>query len=98
MANLPKIGNNDFYRAASAMKATEINGAWLLKGSQGLIIYKEKSDAEDIDLSDYKGGFEMTRINPKNGTIIKIEKINLGKHIHLSNYTKEPEIIWLNKK
>lgn len=98
MANLPKIGNNDFYRAASAMKATEINGAWLLKGNQGLIIYKEKSDAEDIDLSDYKGGFEMTRINPKNGTIIKIEKINLGKHIHLSNYTKEPEIIWLNKK
>ncbi|UQA74986.1 pectate lyase [Sphingobacterium siyangense] len=98
MANLPKIGNNDVYRAASAMKATEINGTWLLKGSQGLIIYKEKSDAEDIDLSDYKGGFEMTRINPKNGTIIKTEKINLGKHIHLSNYTKEPEIIWLNKK
>jgi hypothetical protein len=98
MASLPKIGNNDFYRAASTMKATEVNGTWLLKGANGIIVYKDKSKEEDIDLSDYKGRFEMTHINPKNGAIIKTKQINLGKHIHLNNYTEEPEIIWLNKK
>jgi len=81
------------------MKAVQVNnGTWLLKSAQGLIIYSAQAISEDIDLSDYKGRFEMTHINPKSGAITKTEQMNLGKHINLSNYTKGPEIIWLNKK
>lgn len=98
MANLPKIGNNDFYRAASGMKAVNIDGVWALKSEKGLIIYNTKDSGEDIDVSDYKGNFEIKHIHPKSGEILKTEKINLGKSISLNNYKYGSEIIWITKK
>ncbi|ADY50901.1 hypothetical protein Pedsa_0318 [Pseudopedobacter saltans DSM 12145] len=97
MASLPKVGNNDFYKEASEMKAVNIDGVWVLKGDKGLIIYNGKSSGGNIDVSDFKGNFEAKQINPRNGEIVKTEKINLGQRLSLDNY-KNGSIIWITKK
>jgi ribosomal protein L28 len=98
MANLPKIGDNAFYKAASKMKVNTQNGVWMLSSDKGTIIYNKESKALSIDLSEMKGVYEVKHIDPKNGEILKTEKLNLGKAISLTNYRNAPEVIWISKK
>lgn len=97
MANLPRIADGSFYQSASTMEAQDTDGLWLLKGKEDVIIYASADDAISVDLSDYKGKYQAKYIDPKNGEIIKTEKISLGKKISLQNYKKAPVVIWITK-
>ncbi|MDM1293625.1 pectate lyase [Sphingobacterium sp. N143] len=97
MANLPKIATPDFYRAAAGMQAEVLNGHWTLKSDQGMIVYNASSAALDLDMNALKGRFLVQHIDPKNGNIVKTEKINARKELHLNNYMNSPEIIWIAK-
>lgn len=97
MANLPKIAAPDFYRAAAGMQAVVLNGHWTLKSDQGMIVYNASSAALDLDMEALKGRFLVQHIDPKNGNIVKTEKINARKELHLNNYMNSPEIIWIAK-
>lgn len=97
MANLPKIATPDFYRAAAGMQAVVLNGHWTLKSDQGMIVYNASSAALDLDMDALKGHFLVQHIDPKNGNIVKTEKINARKELHLNNYMNSPEIIWIAK-
>src|SRR5690606_13720151 len=48
LANLPKVGNGDFYKSASAMTPSQIDGKWVLKGEDGAIIYSNDSGGLSI--------------------------------------------------
>ncbi|MGB3064258.1 DUF6298 domain-containing protein [Sphingobacterium thalpophilum] len=98
MANVPRIQMPEFYAAAAGMQPTVIGGHWVLRSDQGLIIYNRSSEALNLDLKDYKGHFIVRHIHPKNGTIVKTERVNLGKELHLNNYMNSPEIIWIDKR
>ncbi|MDR2274142.1 MAG: DUF6298 domain-containing protein [Sphingobacterium sp.] len=97
MANLPKMAAPEFYRAAAGMQAAIINGHWILKSDQGMIVYNASSAALDLNMAALKGRFLVQHIDPKNGTIVKTEKINAGNELYLNNYMNNPEIIWIAK-
>lgn len=97
MANIPKIAEPHFYSTAADMQVTVNNGHWALTSAQGMIVYNPTGTALDLNLTGYKGRFVVRHIRPKDGTIIKTEKLNLGKELHLNNYRNSPEIIWIAK-
>ncbi|MFL9830166.1 DUF6298 domain-containing protein [Flavobacterium sp. ST-87] len=86
LAAIPKITIPGFHEALVNMKtvsAENYNSAvWTLEDKgEGYLYYFQKANQAKLDLSDYKGTFEVYWINPENGNQISKEVIQ-GKSIH----------------
>lgn len=98
MANVPAIGNGDFYKEASAMQAKVQAEVWTLLGKSGLIAYNRGKEALTLDLSALKGSYNLYHIDPKTGALSKAEKVKAGQQLAVKNIHNHPEIIWITKK
>jgi hypothetical protein len=83
---IPKIAVPDFYESLANMKTVQnenYNSAvWTLEDKgEFYLYYFQKANQAKLDLSDYKGTYEVYWINPENGSQVAKEVIQ-GKSIH----------------
>jgi hypothetical protein len=101
---IPAVNVKGFLSAASSMKPVTISGHYALADrNNGLIIYRDTNQAFDLDLTNWKGSFQLHRIDGKNGAEIgKIETVKAGKFLKINalkdNVSAAPVILWLSKK
>ncbi|MEO6285335.1 MAG: DUF6298 domain-containing protein [Dyadobacter sp.] len=101
---VPAVKVKGFLSAASSMKPVTISEHYALAdSSKGLIIYQDSSQALNLDLTKWKGIFQLHRIDSKTGAEIgKIETIKAGKILKINavrdSVTAAPVILWLSKK
>ncbi|KDN56517.1 DUF6298 domain-containing protein [Flavobacterium seoulense] len=101
---LPKISIAGFYESLANMKTAQeedYNSAvWSLKDNgEAYLFYLQKGNQLSVDLSNYKGTFEVYWINPENGNQIAKETIS-GKQNHILKVPggKETKIVAYIKK
>ncbi|MDA6068289.1 DUF6298 domain-containing protein [Flavobacterium sp. AC] len=103
LPNIPKIELPAFYSALSEMKLVEGNTfsdkLWTLenKGKSYLFYAKNPQDIS-IDLSGYKGTFEVYEINATKGTFIKKANINGGKQVTIPQAEIKEKVLLIVKK
>ncbi|MGE6353441.1 DUF6298 domain-containing protein [Flavobacterium sp. NPDC079362] len=103
LPNIPKIEMPAFYSALSEMKLVQGNTfsdkLWTLenKGKSYLFYAKNPQDIS-IDLSGYKGTFEVYEINATKGTFIKKANINGGKQVTIPQAEIKEKVLLIVKK
>lgn len=105
---LPK----EFLEAAAGMKPVDSQGRaegdgvpgdyrqyMLSHAGEGLIIYQEGHADLQADLTQFKGNYQLRRINARTGALVgKVEKIRGGKAVRLISKESVPVIYWFSKK
>jgi hypothetical protein len=86
LANIPKILLSSFYSAISGMKFVNGNtfsdAVWKLENKgKAYLFYAKNSQDISINLSAYKGDFEVYVINASTGNFIKKTNISGGKKV-----------------
>lgn len=103
LPNIPKVELPQFYSALADMKLVDGNTfsdpLWKLenKGKSYLFYAKNPQDIS-IDLSDYKGTFEVYEINATKGTFIKKANINGGKQVRIPQGEIKEKVLFIVKK
>lgn len=103
LPNIPKIELPVFYSALSEMKLVDgntfLDKLWKLenKGKSYLFYAKNPQDIS-IDLSDYKGTFEVYEINASTGTFIKKANVSAGKQIVIPQAEIKEKVILVVKR
>ncbi|MBD1433228.1 pectate lyase [Sphingobacterium sp. DN00404] len=98
MANVPRIAHPEFYKEASAMQAKVQQGVWTLQGNGAAIFYNPDKKPLQVDLTKWKGTYNVYHIHPKTGAILATEKIRTKQDVTIKNFKNAPEIIWITKK
>ncbi|MFV8326646.1 DUF6298 domain-containing protein [Flavobacterium sp. ZS1P14] len=98
---IPKIQLSAFYTAIPSMKfvagSTFSDTVWKLENKgQRYLIYAKNAQDVSIDLTDYKGEFEVYAINAVTGSITKKESIRGGKTTTLS--AAKEKVLFVLKK
>lgn len=98
---IPKIQLPAFYTAISSMKfvagSTFSDTVWKLENKgQRYLIYAKNAQDVSIDLTDYKGEFEVYAINEATGSVTKKESIRGGKITALS--AAKEKVLFVLKK
>jgi hypothetical protein len=98
---LPKIQLSQFYSAIPSMKfvagSTFSDTVWQLeKKGESYLIYAKNAQDVSLDLTDYKGEFEVYAINAATGSITKKASIRGGKTTSLS--TAKEKVVFVLKK
>lgn len=103
LPSLPKIGLVDFYSALPSLQLIAGNrysdNLWQLenKGKCYLMYLKKPTDVT-IDLSLYKGEFDVYLINQDNGLVVKRPTITGGKIINISAAERKEKVLFIIKK
>ena len=103
LPNIPKINLPEFYSALSEMKLVAGNTfsdqIWTLenKGKSYLFYIKNEKDVS-VDLSAYKGDFEVYAINDANGNFTKKANIKGGKISTIPASEIKEKVLFLIKK
>ena len=101
MSNVQGLGGEVLNLASStkpflpAGKAAQQYG--LQNPGKAYILYNASADAINLDLTQFKGKFEVNRLNTKSGKTIKSEKINGGAMVKLNKTNSGDEVIIVNK-
>ncbi|MCA5004704.1 DUF6298 domain-containing protein [Sphingobacterium bovistauri] len=98
MANLPKINNEDFFKAAATMLPKQVDNVKMLESKEGAILFGATINQIKDILPSYKGTFEITTIDSNSGELSTIGKINLGKKGKLFPDSNQSRVIWLKKR
>ena len=91
---------NAFLEAVSAMQPSESNGQYVLsKAGEGLAVYQEGLGEAQADLTNFRGNYQLLRINARTGAFVgKSEKIKGGKVVSLASKEAGSVIYWFSKK
>lgn len=103
LPNIPKIELPVFYSALSEMKLVDGNtfsdNLWKLENKgKSYLFYAKKSQEISIDLSDYKGIFEVYEINTTTGTLTKKANISGGKQVIIPQTEIKEKALFVVKK
>lgn len=103
LAALPKVELPEFYQTIADMQLVPGNShtdtIWKLenKGKSYLYFVKEPQNVV-LDLSAYKGTFDVFAINPSNGSVAKKETVQGGKTIVIPANTTKDKVLFIVKK
>lgn len=103
LPNIPQIKLPEFYSALSEMKfvagTTFSDSLWKLenKGKSYLFYLKNNQDIS-IDLSNYKGDFEVYTINAASGELNKKVNIKGGKSVTIPTSEIKEKVVFIIKK
>lgn len=100
---IPKIDLTIFKSAVAKMKTVEgtnfSDSIWKLEiVGQSYLFYKKENQDIILDLTNYKGSFEVYGINDKTGISTQLETISGGKIITFSNEKTKEKILFIHKK
>lgn len=100
LPNIPKVDVSTFAAAIPEMdfeaNTSYLDNVWKLQHpGNDYLFYVAEGDLVTVDLSDYKGRYEVYYINAKTGKVSQEERIKGGKIITLN--TKE-KVIFIHKK
>ncbi|WP_291036186.1 DUF6298 domain-containing protein [Dyadobacter sp. 50-39] len=71
----------------------------LTKAGEGLVIYQEGKAPLQADLTQFKGNYQMQRIDARTGAVSgRPEKVKGGKVISFASKEADPVIYWFSKK
>ncbi|MFV5690115.1 DUF6298 domain-containing protein [Flavobacterium sp. ZT3R25] len=103
LPNIPKIQLPAFYSEISGMKFVNGNkfsdNLWTLENKgKAYLLFAKKSQDISIDLSNYKGDFEVYAINPTTGSVAKNVKINGGKKVTIPASDVKEKVLFIVKK
>ena len=103
LANVPKIELSAFHSALSGMKFVEgttfSDKLWRLENKGNAYLFYLKNDQDvSVDLSNYKGTFEVYTINASNGTITKKANISGGKQVIIPQADIKEKVLFVVKK
>ncbi len=103
LPSLPKIDLPAFYSAIPMMKlvsgTTFSDAIWKLENKgESYLFYKKDNQDIILDLSAYKGHFEVYEINSETGKTALLETISGGKTITFSKEKLKDKILFIHKK
>lgn len=103
LPNIPKIELPAFYSALSEMKLVEGNtfsdNLWKLENKgKSYLFYMKNAQEISINLSDYKGTFEVYEINPSTGTFTKKANISGGKQVTIPQAEIKEKVLFVVRK
>ncbi|TDO77273.1 hypothetical protein EV143_10433 [Flavobacterium chryseum] len=103
LPNIPKIELPSFYSALSEMKLIEGNtfsdNLWKLENKgKSYLFYTKNTQEISINLSDYKGTFEVYEINASTGTFIKKANISGGKQVTIPQVEIKEKVLFVVRK
>lgn len=103
LPNIPKIQLSAFYSAISGMKFVNGNpfsdNLWTLENKgKAYLFYAKNSQDISIDLSAYKGDFEVYSINATNGNVSKNANISGGKKVVIPASDVKEKVLFIIKK
>ncbi|MBE8721584.1 DUF6298 domain-containing protein [Sphingobacterium pedocola] len=98
MANLPLVGDGEFYRAAATMKAESVQDHWILKGKDGGIVFQPKVHQLKTLFPELKGVYAVHYVDPKTGKLLGSERINVDKQPLSKKFNTSDLVIWISKK
>jgi len=94
--------NNDLLAAAAGTKPFTLTGKpsgqyALANPGKAYVLYNNSSSAVKLDLSGAIGNYSVKRINPRNGALVKEEKIKGGAAIEFNKLSSGDEVVFINK-
>jgi hypothetical protein len=103
LANIPKIQLSSFYLAISGMEFVNGNTfsdpIWKLENKgKAYLFYAKNSQDIAIDLSTYKGDFEVYSINATNGSVSKNANVSGGKKVIIPASDVKEKVLFIVKK
>ena len=103
LPNIPKITLPAFYSALIDMKFIEgttfSDSLWILENKgKAYLFYAKNSQDISIDLSNYKGDFEVYAINDKTGGVTKLANIQGGKKTTVLTSVAKEKVLFVVKK
>ena len=100
---LPKIALPEFYQSVADMKLVSGNSytdaVWKLENKgQSYLFYFNKNQDLSLDLSSFKGVFEVYAINAQTGEIVKKEAVQGGKSVLFAAQDSKEKVLFVVKK
>jgi len=103
LPNIPTIALSAFYSELSSMKFVNGNtfsdAVWKLENKgKAYLFYAKNSQDILIDLSNYKGDFEVYSINATTGSVSKNTNISGGKTVVIPAADVKEKVLFITKK
>ena len=100
---LPKIALPEFYQSVADMKLVSENSytdaVWKLENKgKSYLFYFNKNQDLSLDLSSFKGVFEVYAINAQTGEIVKKEAVQGGKSVLFAAQDSKEKVLFVVKK
>ncbi len=100
--SLSNVSPLNFSSAVATMKPLALGGIktkqyGLANEGKDYLLYNASADAISLDLSKATGTFSIKVLNPRNGAVLKEEKINAGSTIKFSKISGNDEVIIIHK-
>lgn len=100
---IPKIELPEFHIALANMKVSKETSyrdtVWkLLNEGKSYLFFKKGNENLSLDLTNYKGSFEVYEINSETGKTLKLETILGGKKYTFTNDKAKEKILFIHKK
>lgn len=101
LAAIPILEDASFLKDAATMKPleqTQPRGQYVMANAVSFIVYSDSSSAVRLDLSNYKGIFSLSWIDPLSGKVIKKgEKVRAGKIIDIDKPVAGNVVLWVRR-
>tara|TARA_R110002050_G_scaffold53118_2_gene120872 strand:- start:131816 stop:134950 length:3135 start_codon:yes stop_codon:yes gene_type:complete len=103
LANIPKVNIDGFYESISQMKVNSEDGfnshSWSLENEgEAYLFYLKDSNTIELNLSEYKGKYEIFWVNPENGNVVLKETMKGKTKQILSSPSELVKIVYIKKK
>ncbi|WP_257668599.1 DUF6298 domain-containing protein [Parapedobacter tibetensis] len=102
LVNLPKEVPEDLWRSVLEMKPKKQSGnepAYILEGRNGTGLYfLTPNMSMTVDLTPYQGDYRVVWIDPKDGKIIRTDKMPGGEKHHFSATDNRDTVIWIEEQ
>jgi hypothetical protein len=96
MPVIPKVDEQFLDAASKMLPVASSDKTMMLAGKDGYIVYASGSPTS-LDLSKSIGAYKATWINTKEGREIKLETIEGGQNVQLTNPQNGAAVVWLHK-
>ncbi|MFI1745642.1 DUF6298 domain-containing protein [Thalassobellus sediminis] len=103
MANIPQVNIDGFYKSLSQM-TVHANDAfnsdtWSLENKgESYLFYLKNTKEITIDLSDYKGKYEVFWMDPENGNIVSKTVFKCSEKQTLTSPTNNKTVVYIKRK
>ena len=103
LGNIPKVNIDGFYESISQMKVNSEDGfnshSWSLENEgEAYLFYLKDSNTIELNLSEYKGKYEIFWVNPENGNVVLKETMKGKTKQILSSPSELVKIVYIKKK
>lgn len=100
LSNIPRMDKTSFSTAGLQPfnLAGKPSGQYALANpGKAYVLYNSTAASINLDLSGQPGNYRVMRINPRNGAVVKEEKIKGGSTIEFNKLSSGDEVVLINK-